>query len=296
MNGIIINPNALESVIASSKIALFLAEKFGIKIYGKVNFKECKKTKFDYVFVMNSGFGAVIDKDFGMWIANTAKASNHPVYICNDYKLFYPAGCVRYIDPKKYTFWSTIPDMTNRLCKKNIYVNWNKLSYKPTKPRKGSVLNKCIYWGAYRKDRIEFFKKYLNHPDVVISTSSRARKGFLESCPKAKIIPNFESLHTAIQRYACTIYLEDTTRLYCSPANRFYEAISAGIPMLFQPEAVAHMNEAGYDVEVFTVKDAKELSQHIPEAHNAMDEQEEWQRDYIKELHKEVEEALRRTK
>lgn len=297
MNGIIINPNGLDSVIASSSIAKFLSNKFKIKVYGKINYQEVyKKNSFDWIFLMNSGFGCVTDKQFGEWIADTVKKSNRAIFVCNDYKLLYPCGYTRFIDPKKYTYWTTIPEYNGRLCKKLIYVNWNKLTYNPLPLRKEFKFDKCIYWGAYRKSRIEFFEGYLNFSKVTISTSKRAQKGFEVSCPIAKIIPNFKYLYQTIRNYACTIYLEDETRKYCSPANRFYEALSAGIPMFFQAESISHMSKAGYDVRKYVVKDGKDLISKIGKAEEIAKEQIKWRRDYVSELHKEVENAVRETK
>jgi len=298
MNGVIINPNSVNSVIASSGIAHYLSKKFNIPIYGKHNYRELKKKKFDYLFLMNSGFGCVQDQDFGPWIPDMVMRSKRPILVANDYKLLYPCGYTRHILPKQYLYWSTVPEYSGKYCEGVIYVNWNKLTYRPQKIRNPKVPG-CIYWGAYRQHRIEYFEKYLNSKFVTISTSKRALKGFEESCPKAKKIDNLEKLYYQIQDYYCTLYIEDYTRKYCSPANRFYEAISAGIPMFFQPESVEHMEEAGYDVRPFVVENSYELFNRImgiSYGGNATRKaQLKWRRNYIKELDKEVDEAMRRT-
>lgn len=299
MKGIIINPNSFNSVIASTNIAKFLSNKMKIPMYGKHNFKEIKKNiTFEWVLLMNSGFGCVTDKEFGEWIADTVKKSAKPVFICNDYKLLYPCGYTRFIDPKKYTYWTTIPEYDGRLCKELIYVNWNKLTYQPS-PVIPPKYTKVIYWGAYRKSRISKFEKFLNHKLVTISTSSRAKKGFIESCPNATLIPNFEHLYQSIKKYWYTIYLEDDTKKYCSPANRFYEAISAGVPMFFQPESVNTFKKAGYDVSKYVIHDTNEFSKKIllnGFRYQMQIEQLAWRRDYIKELNQEVDNAIARTK
>ena len=297
LNGIIINPNSVNSVIASSKIANFLSSKFDIPIYGKHNYRTYDiKRKLDFTFLMNSGFGCVLDSPkeyFGTWIPEVVKKSNNPIYVTNDYKLLYPCGHTRDINPKKYIYWSTIADYNGRLCKNLIYVNWNKLSYDPLPLRKEYEFDKCIYWGAYRLHRVNYFKEYLNNKKVTISTSKRAEKGFVEVCPEAKIVRNFERLYSSIRRYACTIYLEDYTKKYCSPANRFYEAISAGVPMFFQAESVNHMKTAGYDVRKYVVNNKKELLNKIKNSGEVMKEQSLWRRDYIKELNEEVDKAIK---
>ena len=297
MNGIIINPNSLNSVIASSRIALFLGKKFGIPVVGRSNYEEVKAKKFDWAFLMNSGFGSTRDEKFGMWIAGVVKNSNHQIFVANDYKLLPPCGYTRFITPKRYTYWSTVPEWNGSLCKKLIYVNWNKLSYAPIPAQKDYIFDKCVYWGAYRKHRIDYFAKYLNNSFTTISTSSRARKGFEETCPKAKIVENYQGLLKQIQKYACTLYLEDYTRKYCSPANRFYEAISAGVPMFFMSESYVHMKEAGYDVKKYIVDSMEDIKKKFPtDLSEVRKEQSVWRRNYISELDKEIDKAYNESK
>ena len=81
----------------------------------------------------------------------------------------------------------------------------------------------------------------------------------------------FKSLKE-LQEYGCTIYLEDETSndVYTSPANRFYEALSADLFMFVDDIAAHTLKRAGYEVPpewvIKTPADIKNVGLPVPVA------------------------------
>ena len=70
------------------------------------------------------------------------------------------------------------------------------------------------------------------------------------------------------------LYLEDrkSHHIFTSPATRFYEMLGNGLAMVFQPESVPMLAEAGYKVGPYTVA-ARGLAEALPKARDIAREQ-----------------------
>lgn len=301
INGVVLAPiNSNKTTLASARIARFLATYFKIPL---IDLNACEKLKtkekLEYVFLVNANFGFSREGNFLPTAINLLKECKYPIYVNNDYVLTPPGQIMKEFRPRKFIWWSSVPETKGINVKKTIYVNWNKLTYERNQDKRKVDFNKIIYWGAYRKKRASYFKHYLNHPKVSISTTSRAKKDFENACPAAKILPPFENLSKMLNRYQATIYLEDNTGghlKYCSPANRFYEALGAGLPILFQSESINTFKWAGYDIKPYIVDNVKELAMRLKNAEQIRKEQSKWCKDYVLELTREIDYALVGTK
>jgi hypothetical protein len=58
-----------------------------------------------------------------------------------------------------------------------------------------------------------------------------------------------------------------------SPANRFYEMLSAGLPMVFQPECGSTMRKAGYNPEPWFVEKPRHVALAMAKKHDILIEQ-----------------------
>lgn len=132
------------------------------------------------------------------------------------------------------------------------YVNLNAASYQPIENSVVREQNTLFYHGSFRPDRERYFRKYLLKNDLyktVISCSSeRAMMKFKDAgiYPEEFLLSK-DPLTTQISRYSWALYIEDdySHRVFCSPANRFYENLSAGTPMLFDISCENTFKEAG---------------------------------------------------
>jgi hypothetical protein len=284
---------------ASAKIAKFLSSHLNVPL---VDCAE-KANDYDTLFIVNGpmAFCGFLDE-----LAEMVNDCERIIWVQNDIIIKPPTtdptktraespfrvAFANYGKPLDY--WTTIP--SNVKTDGSAYVNWNLLTYEfieefPDWRREG-----LFYYGAYRTDREKYFKKYFSDPDLPVTISATPIPGrkFQSISEHIRVIPASQNIIKTCREYQASLYIEDNKShsIYCSPANRFYEMLSSGIPILFDKNSVKTMEIAGYDVSPFVVSS----SQSILERFNALTEiqldQLEWHRDYKKELIQQLERAL----
>ena len=250
------------SSVVSTKIARYLSELLGLPLVDRAGMV----ANYENVLFVNSMSAFC---DFLPEVAEIIGRCKRMVWCQNDYTV-YPPTQVRkiYRDDLLVDRWSTIPQLPEEWSKLKIwtkvpmkatrYVNWNLLTYDPL-PFKDPTEKGIFYYGAYRLDREHLFQKYFEFKKlypISISASNKAMKKFLELNMLIDDLKTFKRLVPEMQQFATTLYLEDadSNEIYCSPANRFYECLSAGVAMLFDVSSVNTMEVAGYDVRPFVVE------------------------------------------
>jgi hypothetical protein len=120
-------------------------------------------------------------------------------------------------------------------------INLNALTYEDMRqaiPIRAELFdNPAIYWGSWRKWRLPYFQKY-SDPRITFSTSAKnARKLQRLGCRYNFIPKLLWGRHSPLHFSNATVYIEDphTHHNYAFPANRFYEAISYGVDVYFDP-------------------------------------------------------------
>jgi hypothetical protein len=130
-----------------------------------------------------------------------------------------------------------------------------------------------LYYGSWRhfgsrtRSRVEHFERYFKSPMVPITISSPMVKGknkFAERYKHFNVahVDKFaKNLHQELARHGAGLYLEDVASHseYHSPPNRFYEMLSAGLPIIFQPECGATLRKAGYDPTLYQARTPLEV-------------------------------------
>jgi hypothetical protein len=167
-------------------------------------------------------------------------------------------------------FWSTCEKWYER--KGSHYVNWNQLtfdeSYDPkiiTKRRK-TASDTLFYYGSYRdgsgkSSRVPIFDRYFTGPFVQTVVSSPVDK-FEKRYPNITTVGAItDSFYAVLASHGLGLYIEDrkSSEEFHSPANRFYEMLSAGLPMVFMPESGSMMRKAGFNPEPYYVHKAKDV-------------------------------------
>jgi hypothetical protein len=130
----------------------------------------------------------------------------------------------------------------------------------------------CIYFGTFRKHRIDDMLLY-NNCDYVISTSSKNVNKFKNSGIDARFIDrlNWEIGSETLTNFKFSIYFEDvhTHTNYAYMANRFYECVMCGVLMFFDTRCMMVIKKSGYNIDPFLIcKDGFELQKKINELNN----------------------------
>lgn len=288
------------STIASHKIASFLADHLQVPLFDNEKTIHIAK-RYERWLVVNLPFSFC---KFQAKYIQIIKSMPHLeiVWVQNDYTIPIRTYKMYLTNPShQVSTWSNMPYYVKS--KRDAYINWNMLTYKPTPPRIHEKKG-IVYWGAFRKDRIDSFEQFFQEGtyDLHISTASKksAKKFFYLSSGKGRkknsihLYPPFKDVINNIKNFQATLYMEDqwSTRNYNSPANRFYEALSAGVPILFERKSQATFEQAGYDVSPYVVHSHAEVEYALENTYDIQQTQrQQWHEDYIDQLKHQINEA-----
>lgn len=131
-------------------------------------------------------------------------------------------------------------------------VNLNCLSYQK---QRGEVMKKydCIYYGRYREDRILYFKKYLSHPDVWLSTSSKNMGLYKAAGARCRVVDkmSWTPHRETLSLFRSSLYIEDvfTHDHYNHLGTRFYEGVLCNTPLYFDRSCLGTISKSGYEID-----------------------------------------------
>jgi hypothetical protein len=259
------------STVASARIANYLARTIKARqLWGK----DIAEAQADVLFLVNGAFAFC---DCLPELAIAIRRFPRVIWVQNDYTIVPPSAESAAQSPFRKAFverraaqlpdleyWTTI-DENVRLTPGGEYINWNSLTFEPLPAIQAVQQWQLLYYGAFRDKRVRYFDRYFKAPTYPVCVSSTSKK-FVERYSQGERITfetgiSRECFYEFLGRSGFGLYLEDAPshKKYMSPANRFYEMLSAHLPMLFQSESVAMMRKAGYDVQPYVLYSTDEL-------------------------------------
>lgn len=300
------------SMVASVRIARWLANYLQVPLDWQM---ECKSRPVDTLIIVNGAYG--FSKHLAS-LGDAIQSARRVVWLMNDYTIIPPrdegdaaspfrrAFVQRKLDGKMPTiFWST--------CEKwfrlpgSHHVNWNMLTFddrydpKKIRQRRSHIVPELLYYGSYRdgsgkSSRVPLFRRYFQEPAVTTVISSPVDK-FRNAFPKCEHVPAVtEDFYGFLGQFGLGLYIEDrkSSEEFCSPANRFYEMLSAGLPMVFQPECGTMLRRAGFDPTPYVVEHARSVEKMMARREEIGEQQRhDWIRDYRRLLTDQVDSAVR---
>jgi hypothetical protein len=287
---------SVESTVASNRIARFLSDTLEIPL---VYDSSVASTTPRILFIVNGAFAfcKVLPE-----LSEAVRAARRIVWVQNDYTIVPPKLGSNAQSPfrksfaelkRQYDMWTTVAPMA-ALTSGSRYMNWNSLSYEPlaenTRRRlRSSASDTLFYYGAFRKERKAAFDRYFLSPAVETVVSSTSDKFSAYPVKQVSGIPRNAFFET-LTGHGLGLYLEDkrSSVEFHSPASRFYEMLSAGLPMVFQREAVAMMKEAGYDIRPYVVEPSGLRAALKDREKIGRRQRQEWSGNYVQTLRSRV--------
>jgi hypothetical protein len=279
-------PVSSRSMVASTRIASYLENELQIPCIWDASIEKCDS--LDFLFIVNGAFAfcSVLEE-----LSVAIRGAKRIIWVQNDYTISPPINDGQAESPFRKAFvqrkamgkshleyWTTCEGAA-KATPLSTYINWNSLSMLAKQLPSATFSEDVVYYGSYRKGREKYFDRYFDKPkcNIIISSPSkkfaeRYRDGLIKHQGAAPDLLKW------LSERGLGLYLEDrkSHREFHSPPNRFYEMLSAGLPMVFQEEAGMTLRKAGYNPEPYIVRNALELARKLDSRPKIKQEQKAW--------------------
>ena len=282
------------SMVASVRIARYIMNMIGLPIIADDSIRD---EKLDLLIIVNGAYGFCRHLPA---LADAVRTARRIVWVQNDYTIIPPKIESKGVSPFRESFrtrherglphmdfWTTCERWQNKT-PGSMYVNWNSLTFDPTydekniRTRRARSASDLLYYGSYRggggrSSRQRYFDRYFTSPEVTTTISSPARQ-FQENY-KSPLIkydgPIIDKFYETIGKHGLGLYIEDRMSHdeFHSPANRFYEMLSAGLPMVFAPECGTMLRRAGFDPSPYQVEKPRDVLRFMKNREDVGDQQ-----------------------
>lgn len=262
-----------ESMVASTRIARFIRDTLGLPtiIHDDVI---SEIGPIDNLIIIGGAY-AFAGSDVLAALGKAIESAGRVVWVQNDFTVIPPKDVSGAESPFRKAFrnrhaaekpsvdyWTTVLPMSkagtiaksgHRLGERSAYVNWNCLTTRDDIPftpfSERSDADALLYYGAFRDERTKYFDRYFLKPAIRTVISSPTKK-FAERYAECEHLPRISDFWATLGSHGLGLYIEDKRSHveFHSPANRFYEMLSAGLPMVFQPEAFKMLDQAGFNI------------------------------------------------
>ena len=267
------------SMVASVRIARYISEQLKIPIISD----DGVAAPWDLLIIVNGAYG--FSKHLAA-LATAVRESSRIVWVQNDYTIIPPKIESQGVSPFRAAFrerhemklphmdfWTTC-ERWQKFTPQSKYVNWNCLTIDPEadekviRARRKKSDQSLLYYGSFRggggrSSRERYFDRYFTNPETLTVISSPAKQ-FREKYTHDRIAhvdAIRENFYETLGRHGLGLYIEDRMSHdeFHSPANRFYEMLSAGLPMVFAPECGTMLRKAGFDPTPYQVEKPRDI-------------------------------------
>jgi len=228
------------------------------------------------------------------------------IYCTNDYKTTkLPDADTKAKTPFRASFrlrrkrGMNLPQRWSTIAGDDAYVNWNALAWEPNfKWKYNRKYAPLLYYGSWRKNRIPYFDLYFKDPPVftVISNNSGRFEEAYPKCEHLKSLPRENgSIVSALSNFGAGLYIEDPFMhgKFQSLACRFYEMLSAGLPIIFHAPCLPMLKEAGLNVKQnMLTHSPTDMNQLMMRRNSIAKDQAEWRHDFHKDTITQFQKAL----
>jgi len=279
------------STIASTRLATWLAATLRAPLYDSAELS-LRESKVDNLLIVN---GSTLYCKYLPELAEFVRTSRNVVWVQNDYTLPPPKAKSQAQSPFRAAFnlrglvphyWTTCGENSEKT-QHSAHVNWNVLGFDKNARRSKHQGSDFFYYGAYRERREQEFR-YMAREAGSVTVSSTSDKFLL--IPGINLVPPVRTLLTQeLSQHGVGIYAQDDRSEDADhfPATRFYEMLSAGLPMCFTPGSVKTLAKYGYDCSRYVLTKDRSLNL-LGTRQQFAQEQQFWVEDFEEELRKQV--------
>ena len=225
-------------------------------IWSYPNVNEYVRGGYDAIVFVHASHYAYTDY---AWIEQNPNAKLY--YVTNEYNLGEPRTLWMAAKAgRKYTVLANHPSRVSKVVMKYvddwILMNLNSLVYGNCSHVNQGDHN-CIYYGSYRDDRKEYFKKYFD--GMTVSTHLKNRAKFDALGVQPDYINRLNIQRGDLAKYGFSLYIEDqkTHTAYNYLANRFYESLNSGTICLFDESCQDTLALSDYPIDPALVVKSK---------------------------------------
>lgn len=228
------------SITASNKIAVWLSSLLKYKLIDDEDLAFSYRNEDIGEMIIVNGMTAFCD--YRDDIVEMARSAKQVIWIGNDYTLPIPSE-LKFIQEKDRFYRFAVYENFNNI-KNHTTIDFNRLLFSVGTTPQPYSKSGLFYYGAFRKDRISSFKKYLkvhSHMDIHISTSSKNIGNFLDINPIASFIKPNGDIKKVLPTFQSSLYITDnsiTNGIKHKPANRFYECVGSKVLLFFDETTV----------------------------------------------------------
>lgn len=248
------------SITASNRIAKWISNLLNYRL---VDDKKLATYVLEHsvgnVIIINGMYGFC---DFKDEVKEIILRANKVIWIGNDYAIEIPSQ-IRFIKIQRNFYriaqYSNFDNLDN-----HIIVDFNKLTFDKTIRKMKYKYEGLFYYGALRKDRVQKFSGYLKNNSnlkVTISTSKKNQKEFYNINNSAVFVNPIPNVIDGMQYFQSSVYIEDVInkKIELTPANRFYECLSAKILLLYDTDSKQTLERAGFWNDNFAVTNQEDV-------------------------------------
>lgn len=267
-NSVVINFSKCtpSSITASNRIAVWITDLLHYKLVdNKESAKYYASQEVDIAVVVNGMFSFC---DFRDEVVKICEKARRIIWIGNDYAIDIPSQ-IKFIKKQNNFYriaqYSNFDNIDN-----HSIVDFNKLTFDKKIKKMKYKYQGLFYYGALRKDRIAKFKSYLksnNDLTITISTSNKNQKDFYQINNSAILVKPIPNIISGMQYFQSSVYIEDviTKNIELTPANRFYECLSAKILLLYDNDCKPTLKRAGFWNDNFAVSNQEDVIDKLKE-------------------------------
>lgn len=257
------------------KNAKIIADALNAKfIWSYPNVNESIESDFDCIVFVHASHYSYTDYD---WIKNSPNAKL--IYISNETNLGEPRTLWMAIkENRKYDVIANHPPEPSKIVKSYVnkwhIVNLNALIFNPYEEEEKNTLsnfidfadnerNGIVYYGSFRKDRIDSFKRFLSG-ELLLSSHIKNEFKFNDCGVTCRMIPRivWPPKGNGLNDFLGTLYIEDelTRKYYNFLANRFYEGLNYNCVPLFDVKCENTIKKCGYNISnKFLISNGKDV-------------------------------------